>query len=274
MIRSARHEEYRLQSGSAPFVLNVDIERTPYKVSAEQNWHDELEIELCTEGEGEVLLDGVSYAFCKGDVVIVNSNVLHHTGSRGRVVYTCLIPRLELCRAVGFDPTLLRFEPILRDRELEELIYALVRASEDSGSSMLARCELLLRILLRLQSEYMLEQTEKTAPSPHIQSIREAIALIRRDFSKKITLDALAKSVYIDKYALCREFKRATGQTVVQYINSYRVGTAAEMIAAGSTVSEAARACGFENMSFFTRTFRKYLGCLPSDYRAERKQLP
>ena len=269
MINSARHEEYPSSNGEAPFVLKTDIERTPHKVSAEQNWHDELEIELCTEGEGEVLLDGKSYPFCKGDVIIVNSGVLHHTGSEARIVYTCLIPRLDLCRTVGLDPTRLCFEPLVRDGELAELITSLAQAEAD-GSTLLFRCELLLRILLHIQRKYTLPDEKRVETRPHMQSVREAIALIRRDFSKKITLDAIAKSVYIDKYTLCREFKRATGQTVIEYVNSYRIQNAAQLISGGYTVSEAARACGFENMSFFTRTFKKYMGCLPSDYRCAR----
>lgn len=269
MINSARHEEYPSASGEAPFVLKTDIERTPHKVSAEQNWHDELEIELCTEGEGEVLLDGKSYPFCAGDVIIVNSGVLHHTGSGARVVYTCLIPRLDLCRTVGLDPTRLCFEPLVRDGELAELITSLAQAEAD-GRTLLFRCELLLRILLHIQRKYALPDEKRVETRPHMQSVREAIALIRRDFSKKITLDAIAKSVYIDKYTLCREFKRATGQTVIEYVNSYRIQNAAQLISGGYTVSEAARACGFENMSFFTRTFKKYMGCLPSGYRGTR----
>ena len=269
MINSARHEEYPSASGEAPFVLKTDIERTPHKVSAEQNWHDELEIELCTEGEGEVLLDGKSYPFSAGDVIIVNSGVLHHTGSSARVVYTCLIPRLDLCRTVGLDPTRLCFEPLVRDGELAKLITSLAQAEAD-GSTLLFRCELLLRILLHVQRKYTLPDEKRVETRPHMQSVREAIALIRRDFSKKITLDAIAKSVYIDKYTLCREFKRATGQTVIEYVNSYRIQNAAQLISGGYTVSEAARACGFENMSFFTRTFKKYMGCLPSDYRGTR----
>jgi AraC-like DNA-binding protein len=272
MINPARHEEYPSSNGEAPFVLNIDIERTPHKVSAEQNWHDELEIELCTEGEGEVLLDGKSYTFREGDVIIVNSGVLHHTGSNGRVVYTCLIPRLALCRTVGLDPTLLYFEPLVQDGELAELIRSLARADKEGGT-ILFRCELLLRILLILQRRYALPKAKRVETRPHMQSVREAIALIRRDFSKKITLDAIARSVYIDKYTLCREFKRATGQTVIEYVNSYRIQKASHLISGGYTVSEAARTCGFENMSFFTRTFKKHLGCLPSSYRASKSDV-
>ena len=55
----------------------------------------------------------------------------------------------------------------------------------------------------------------------------------------------------MDKYTLSREFKKLTGMTIVQYINSYRCKKAAEYIASGTSVSEAANMCCFTNMSFF-----------------------
>ncbi|MBR6603969.1 MAG: AraC family transcriptional regulator, partial [Clostridia bacterium] len=46
----------------------------------------------------------------------------------------------------------------------------------------------------------------------------------------------------------------------------YRCKKASELISEGLSVSEAALKCGFSNMSFFTRTFREYIGCLPSKF--------
>ena len=85
--------------------------------------------------------------------------------------------------------------------------------------------------------------------------------------------ERMARAMGMSKFYLCREFKRATGQTVIEYVNSYRIQKAAQLISGGYTVSEAARACGFENMSFFTKTFKKYLGCLPSSYRDSRSDV-
>ena len=82
---------------------------------------------------------------------------------------------------------------------------------------------------------------------------------------RKIYLDGIASATLTDKYALSRLFKRVTGQTPVQYINTYRCRKAAEYISDGKNVSEAAHACGFTNMSFFTKTFKAYMGKLPSD---------
>ncbi len=79
---------------------------------------------------------------------------------------------------------------------------------------------------------------------------RQAVLYIRTNFDRKLLLEKIAAAVSIDKYTLSREFREVTGMTVVQYINSYRCKRAVEYIEDGNTVSEAARLCGFQNMSF------------------------
>ena len=267
MINQLRHEEYSKADAEKPFVINVGIERTANKVSLEQNWHDEFEIELCTEGEGEVLLDGKRYSLHKGEVVLIGGNILHHTGSKERLVYSCIIPRITLCKAVGFDPLGMNFAPIVHDPVLTELIKELIEAEAQDNTTTLEKCAVLIKILLRIQKEHTQAPEEGQARSRSFESVRRAIDIIRSNYGTRLSLDTIAKSIYMDKYALCREFKHATGKTVTEYINSYRSQVAATMISEGATVSEAARACGFDNMSFFTKTFQKYMGSTPSYYK-------
>ena len=72
--------------------------------------------------------------------------------------------------------------------------------------------------------------------------------------------------VICDKYQLTRAFKRATGQTVITFINHVRCQHAANYIANGESVSRAALLCGFENFSYFSKTFQKFMEKLPSAY--------
>ena len=51
---ATRHDDYRYNN--LPFVLNTDLKRTYFNRSAESNWHEDLEIQLCTQGNGTVLL--------------------------------------------------------------------------------------------------------------------------------------------------------------------------------------------------------------------------
>ena len=90
---------------------------------------------------------------------------------------------------------------------------------------------------------------------------------IRENYNKKITLDEISKAVLCDKYALCREFKRLTGQTIIENLNNYRCIKAMGFLNEGYTVAKTAELCGFDNLSFFTKTFKKHIGKLPSEYK-------
>ena len=45
---------------------------------------------------------------------------------------------------------------------------------------------------------------------------------VKQNFNKKLTLKEISESVCFDKFALCKEFKKYTGTTIVEYINQYR----------------------------------------------------
>lgn len=65
-----RHEDYTYASGQIPFILNNNIKRTANLCSESQNWHENVEIQFCKEGEGGVLIDGKCYAFSKGEYCV------------------------------------------------------------------------------------------------------------------------------------------------------------------------------------------------------------
>ena len=269
MLQSVRYEQYVGAQSELPFLLQTSIERTALKRSREPNFHEELEIELCTEGCGSVLLNGESLDFGIGDIIVVNSDVVHYTGTSDRLVYTCLIVKLDFCATVGIEPRDLFFSQKIQSPALRALIDELCALyADDSLSFRRARmCETVLRILIELAQNHSEERREFGGERP-LQIIRETLCYIRESYAQKITLDELSKRVYTDKYALCRLFMSTTGYTIVDYITSYRPQKAAELISSGSTVAEAARACGFDNLSFFTKTFKKYMGSLPSDFKA------
>ena len=68
-------------------------------------------------------------------------------------------------------------------------------------------------------------------------------------------------------FALCKEFKKYTGTTIVEYINQYRITKAIDYLGDGLNVSETASLCGFENLSFFTKIFKRYTANNPSYYK-------
>ena len=63
--------------------------------------------------------------------------------------------------------------------------------------------------------------------------------------------------------------------TLIEYINYYRIGIACDQLLTGSEpVSTIATGCGYGNISYFNRTFRKYMHCTPGEYRKAHASCP
>jgi AraC-like DNA-binding protein len=67
----------------------------------------------------------------------------------------------------------------------------------------------------------------------------------------------------------CREFKKLYGISPLGYVNALRATRAGGLLRdTNMNIAEIAERLGFENLSYFTRFFRKYRGKTPSEYRA------
>ncbi len=264
-----RYEEYSLADNGLPFVLHIDLQRSPYLRSGEQNWHEDIEIQLCTDGQGWVLLDGKRYPFTKGDVAVVNSNVLHYTGTDDDMQYTCLIVRAGFCRQMGIDYDALRFSPIVYDTQVVDLMTELVAVYRAANTfCRTARLnELTLRLIIHLIKHHAISGDPLHVPLSTRATVKQAVRFIRENTDRRLSLDEIARAVCSDKFSLCRVFKQFTGHTLVEYSNLCRCQRAADYLSDGHTVAEAATRCGFDNLSFFTKTFKRYMGALPSQYK-------
>ncbi len=264
-----RYEEYTNFDENLPCRLELGITRTSTTYSRETNWHDNLEIQICTEGNGTVQLDEKKYSVEQNDIIVVNSNVIHHTNTSDLIKYHCLIIDSDFCIQSGIPHTKLHFEPHIQSTSFLNLFKALENTYTNTADyCRIAKIKIIiLQILIELYEKYLVEENTARTKTHSFQTIKNTISFIRINYSKKLTLDEISRAVLMDKYTLSREFKKITGQTIVQYINNYRCMKAAEYITDGESVADAARICGFQNMSFFTKTFKGYMNCLPSKYR-------
>jgi len=264
-----RHEEYQSFVNGLPFVFYADLERNCFHRSKENNWHDNLEIQICTKGSGLVLLDGKPFPFHENDIIVVNSNVIHYTGTDTELTYSCLIISTDFCRTIGIDPQQFTFSPFVKSAVLTDAFAALKDICSDfSVAFRTAKLnQLVLHILIELAENHVTAHKPCSSNVKHFETVKSAVCYIRKNYDKKITLDEISKAVLYDKYALCKAFKRLTGQTVMENLNNYRCIKAIDCLNEGHTVAGTAALCGFDNLSFFTKTFKKYIGRLPSAYK-------
>lgn len=262
---SDRYEQYVFSDEGIPFVLFGDLLRPGTVTYKEANWHDNAELQICEGGSGYVILDGRRIPFEEGDIVMVEPNSIHFTGSESSVIYSCMIFDKEFCRRADIDLSHMHFEDRFRDKEIFDIIrYIKDVFGNRSEKNRTAKLQMLtLSLLIALEKHQIQWKSESKCDIVTNQNVKNAIRFIRENYHEKIGLEAIAKSIFVNKFALARQFKAATRQTVTKYLNSYRCAKAKELIEGGTSVSDAAHLCGFGNMSFFSKTFKSHTGILP-----------
>lgn len=234
------------------------------------NWHKNIEIIYCLDGCGIAQIDSYKYKFKKGDILFINTNAIHAFTGDKSATYDCLIIDNEFCKENGLDATNVRISSFIQNEEasaiLEKISSEILkhRASPSAISLAKIRKEM-LTLLIELYENHteIAEEREHTHYSS--KRVKKIIHYIQENIQSKLTLESIAKAASISKYHLCREFKSLTGTTVFNFINAARCKEAKSLIANGASVSEAAYAVGFENLSYFSKKFGQIIGCLPSE---------
>lgn len=91
--------------------------------------------------------------------------------------------------------------------------------------------------------------------------------LVEERYPEAATTDEAAAAINLSTPAFCRYFKRATGLTFTDYTNKYRINQARKLLLMERNVTEACFASGFQNLSHFNRTFKRFAGENPSAFR-------
>ena len=98
--------------------------------------------------------------------------------------------------------------------------------------------------------------------------IEKAFAFMQSSYDKDISLADVSKVVNMPEVSFSRFIKKRTGKTYVDSLNEIRLGHASRMlIDTTDTIAEVSYKCGFNNLSYFNRIFKKKNGCTPKEFR-------
>lgn len=238
-----------------------------------KNFHEELEIKYYCEGDMAMMINNKVYAIKKGNIVIVNPYEIHanvNMGDNGK--YYMIILNLDFLsnnNCWGFDlrsiflsnkEKLVNF--IESDSEIASLIKRVCSEVDNKQENyQFMVYGLITELLTLLFRRYKSEQKDLSGANfldKNVDLIAPALSKIFSDYKNPISVDELASLCGISKYHFCRVFKREMKVTAIEYINNYRLSLAEIMLKNKTYTTEVvARACGFNDVSYFYRCYKK-----------------
>ena len=271
LIRYDTYDIYKKAKrlNDTPCIIYDKINRSRFNNTNLANWHEDLEIQVFTAGEGYLLISSEKYAVKEDSIAIINSNSIHYNGTDSNITYYPIIIDYEFCKKAGIDCPLLTFETLIDHEKSIEYAKEIIRiyfANETHYKKAKLQAAV-LNLLIDLCENHIVSQNSTLNIDRSFVRVKAAVRFIRENYSEKLTLDIIAKNSLTDKYSLSKNFKKLTGQTVVEYITNFRCERIKDLMYQGVPSGTAAIQCGFNNISFFTKTFKKYTGMLPSQYK-------
>ena len=105
------------------------------------------------------------------------------------------------------------------------------------------------------------------------ERLKQMLRFIEEHYASELTAAQIAQSARISESECLRCFRRTIGTPPSQYLKQFRVQKAAQLLAAtGQGIAEIGALCGFQDASYFTKTFREMKGCTPSEFRRMNRE--
>jgi transcriptional regulator GlxA family with amidase domain len=145
------------------------------------------------------------------------------------------------------------------------LLLHLVEKYTNRETAILASKFFVLDIGRDSQSPFSIFKGQKIHNDPEIVKIQE---YIEKNYHEKISVDELSKEFGIGRRTLERRFKKATNNTVIEYIQRVKIEASKKDLEVGrKTVSEVMYDVGYSDNKAFRDVFKKITGLSPIDYR-------
>ncbi|MDQ1353674.1 MAG: hypothetical protein QG657_3981, partial [Acidobacteriota bacterium] len=134
--------------------------------------------------------------------------------------------------------------------------------------------ELRRQLQQKIQKQMLLQPAEIAVSSMDRQFIEEIQTAIDKNLSNsKFNVEDLSKKLYMNRATLYRKMMALTGEPPVDFIRSYRLKRAAQLLRDKfGTVSQVAIAVGFDNPAYFAKCFKEKFQQLPSSYQASESK--
>lgn len=232
--------------------------------------HGLIEIMWVIEGSGYCKCDGREYFMNVGDVVVINPYTIHTIYSDKTMRFQCFIIEPQFLNDNGINISDIHFKEHITDGKLTCIFDNAVKQHDSRKDSPCYETRVkiaLLSLLVALREDYTDSvRSNQNNFTPALLQTKKAMQHIISNWQKKITIDDIVAYVNVSPAHLSRNFKQITGKTIVEFINITKCNMAKRLLSDGIAVTKVSVMCGYDTPSYFSKTFKKYIGVSPKDF--------
>ena len=273
-----------------PFVIYGTMMPTLF-TSYPMHCHEEVEMVLVDCGGCRYTVSGQDVDLAIGDILVMMPWALHSFRLAEQGTYflasTYLISldminnhSVDICSSKYFSPMINRCCTdycVVRPGEAHYEDFK--RIAVDMFNTYYDRVsffELKLKSLISslfflLLDDGYLEIKAETPEGNDVRIVRRVVDYIAENYRENITLADLAELVNMSETGLSRLFRNITGMSCIDYVIEYRLSQAMTLLrGTDMPIIEVAYDTGFNNISYFNRTFKRHFNQTPSECRRNK----
>lgn len=244
------------------------------------HWHVEFEIMRIIKGTFLLSIDEEEFTVDAGSSIIVPAGALH-AGTPQDCTYECIV--FDMNMLMNKNDSCRKFIRKIIDHEVEltyvfpdscndihQIVWSMfdAMASKKEGYQLIV-LGALYQLAGSVFSEKYYNPTPAQPPRNHrrIVQLKTALEFMESAYNTPLTLEEMSSSVNMSPKYFCRFFQEMTHRTPVDYLNYYRIERACyQLLTTDQSITEVAYNSGFNDLSYFIKTFKKYKGTTPKKY--------
>lgn len=250
------------------------------------HWHDELEFIYIKKGTGTITVDFSAYKVSAGTIALILPGQLHgiEQYEQESMEYENIIfnPNILISKAADASNTDL-LTPLLSGSLSVPLLYtpdtphyteiaACIDANDNisrtnpPGYQLFIKSQLFMLFYTLANKCIISERPKKDYKS--LEKMKLILKYVENHYMDKITIEEIAKEVGLSQSHFMKYFKNTMGTSFIDYLNEYRLTMASRLlVSSDSSILAIAEEVGYDNLSYFNRTFKKRFAMTPREYR-------
>lgn len=274
-----QYEVVNPDEGSCFRILHLD--EPVSTMTWEYHYHPEVELICVLSGNGTRHVGYHKSNFIDGDLVLIGSNVPHSGFG-----LNANDPHEEIVVQIKEDLLLNSISNITELRKVENLISISkfgILFSKDAKEKIKPKMVILNNLEGSKRYIYLLEILAELANfkyellnqeimpysiiSKNKARLETLFTYVENNYNQEIAIQEMADLSAMSLPAFCNFFKKATKMTFTEFVNRYRINKACMLISQDKSISEACYECGFNNVTYFNKIFKKYVLKTPTEFK-------